>query len=68
MDVAGRASVDIGAHDSVTISLRFIGLHRGANNGRSTATLQSKMTAPLKENEEPFTTPSMDLKRLETGR
>jgi len=40
VDVARRASVDIGAHDSVTIPLRSIGLHRGANNGRSTAILE----------------------------
>jgi hypothetical protein len=40
MDVARRASVDIGAHDSVTIRYRFIGLHRGANNGRNIAILE----------------------------
>jgi hypothetical protein len=34
MDVARMSLVDIGAHDSVTIPLRSIGLHRGANNDR----------------------------------
>jgi hypothetical protein len=54
MDVVRCASVDIGAHDSVTIPLRSIGLHRGANNGRSTTILQSKVVAPLKDDGAPF--------------